>query len=85
MNWLAVHNIGMLKLLESDNYYTDAASAYLEGYQKYPKSQKAPVNLLKTWCIIGANRRKRSRLLNDNWSKKAISKSKSICSSKSKI
>ena len=27
--------------------YTDAASAYLEGYQKYPKSQKAPVNLLK--------------------------------------
>ena len=27
--------------------YTDAASAYLEGYQKYPKGEKAPVNLLK--------------------------------------
>ena len=27
--------------------YTDAASAYLEGYQKYPKGNKAPVNLLK--------------------------------------
>ena len=27
--------------------YTDAASSYLEGYQKYPKSQKAPDNLLK--------------------------------------
>ena len=27
--------------------YTDAASAYLEGYQKYPKSEKAAVNLLK--------------------------------------
>ena len=27
--------------------YTDAASAYLEGYQKYPKSSKAPINLLK--------------------------------------
>ena len=27
--------------------YTDAASAYLEGYQKYPKSTKAPINLLK--------------------------------------
>ena len=27
--------------------YTDAASAYLEGYQKYPKGDKAPVNLLK--------------------------------------
>jgi len=27
--------------------YTDAASAYLEGYQKYPKGDKAPINLLK--------------------------------------
>ena len=27
--------------------YTDAAEAYLEGYQKYPKSSKAPINLLK--------------------------------------
>ena len=27
--------------------YMDAASAYLEGYQKYPKSNKAPINLLK--------------------------------------
>ena len=27
--------------------FTDAASAYLEGYQKYPKGKKAPINLLK--------------------------------------
>ena len=27
--------------------YTDAASAYLEGYQKYPQGKKAPINLLK--------------------------------------
>ena len=27
--------------------YTDAATAYLEGYQKYPEGQKAPINLLK--------------------------------------
>ena len=27
--------------------YTDAASAYLEGYQKYPNNEKAPINLLK--------------------------------------
>jgi len=27
--------------------YTDAASAYLEGYQKYPKGDKAPINLLR--------------------------------------
>jgi len=27
--------------------YIDAASAYLEGYQRYPKSNKAPINLLK--------------------------------------
>ena len=27
--------------------YTDAATAYLEGYQKFPKGEKAPINLLK--------------------------------------
>jgi len=27
--------------------YQDAATAYLDGYQNYPKSSKAPVNLLK--------------------------------------
>ena len=27
--------------------YTDAASAFLQGYQKYPKSEKAPINLLR--------------------------------------
>ena len=27
--------------------YTDAASAYLEGYLRYPKGEKAPINLLK--------------------------------------
>ena len=27
--------------------YTDAAAAYLEGYQKYPKGEKGPINLLK--------------------------------------
>ena len=27
--------------------YNDAATAYLEGYQRYPKSSKAPINLLK--------------------------------------
>jgi len=27
--------------------YTDAATAYLQGYQKYPKGEKAPINLLK--------------------------------------
>jgi len=27
--------------------YQDAATAYLDGYQRYPKSTKAPVNLLK--------------------------------------
>ena len=27
--------------------YSDAATAYLDGYQNYPKSKKAPDNLLK--------------------------------------
>jgi len=32
--------------------YQDAATAYLDGYQKYPKSQKAPVNLLKLGVML---------------------------------
>ena len=32
--------------------YQDAASAYLDGYQKYPKSKKAPVNLLKLGVML---------------------------------
>ena len=40
--------------------YTDAASAYLEGYQKYPKGEKASYKFIKAWCIHGTDRRKRS-------------------------
>ena len=32
--------------------YQDAATAYLNGYQKYPKSKKAPVNLLKLGVML---------------------------------
>ena len=32
--------------------YQDAASAYLDGYQKYPKSSKAPINLLKLGVML---------------------------------
>jgi len=32
--------------------YQDAATAYLDGYQKYPKSDKAPVNLLKLGVML---------------------------------
>ena len=32
--------------------YQDAASAYLDGYQKYPDSTKAPVNLLKLGVML---------------------------------
>ena len=32
--------------------YQDAASAYLDGYQKYPDSSKAPVNLLKLGVML---------------------------------
>ena len=27
--------------------YNDASTAYLEGYQRYPNGEKAPINLLK--------------------------------------
>ena len=32
--------------------YQDAATAYLDGYQKYPKSKKGPVNLLKLGVML---------------------------------
>ena len=32
--------------------YQDAATAYLDGYQKYPKSGKAPLNLLKLGVML---------------------------------
>ena len=32
--------------------YQDAATAYLNGYQKYPDSKKAPVNLLKLGVML---------------------------------
>jgi len=32
--------------------YQDAATAYLDGYQKYPKSRKAPVNLLRLGVML---------------------------------
>ena len=32
--------------------YQDAATAYLDGYQNYPKSSKAPVNLLKLGVML---------------------------------
>jgi tol-pal system protein YbgF len=33
--------------------YEDAAAAFLEGYQKYPNSSKAPENLLKLGVTLG--------------------------------
>ena len=42
-----MHNIGMLKHLELDSFIQMLPTAYLEGYQKYPKGEKAPINLLK--------------------------------------
>ena len=32
--------------------YQDAATAYLDGYQKYPKSNKAPINILKLGVML---------------------------------
>jgi tol-pal system protein YbgF len=32
--------------------YHDAAAAYLDGYQKFPKSKKAPQNLLKLGIVM---------------------------------
>ena len=42
-------------------------SAYLEGYQKYPKSEKAPINLLKLGVSLVQIGEKEG-LLDDRWS-----------------
>ena len=42
--------------------YSDAATAYLDGYQNYPKSKKAPDNLLKLGITMVQLGEKRSRL-----------------------
>ena len=47
--------------------YSDAASAYLDGYQNYPKSKKSSRQPSETWDNNGSIRRKRSRLQNDFW------------------
>ena len=63
--------------------YQDAATAYLDGYKKYPKSNKAPVNLLKLGVMlvqIGEKEQGCSMILGD---KRSISKGKSIYYSKS--
>ena len=41
--------------------YSDAATAYLDGYQNYPKS-KSSRQSSETWDNNGSIRRKRSRL-----------------------
>ena len=48
---------------------------YLDGYQNYPKSDKAPDNLLKLGITMVQLGEKRTGLHNDNWDKKTISKS----------
>ena len=65
--------------------YSDAATAYLDGYQNYPKSDKAPDNLIKIGHHNGSTWRKRTRMHNDNWNKKTISKSKQVCVTKSSV
>ena len=55
--------------------YQDAAAAYLDGYQNYPKSKKAPINLLKLGTTLVQLGEKEQGLLNDKRCKKTISKS----------
>ena len=59
--------------------YSDAATAYLDGYQNYPKSKKAPDNLLKLRHYMVQIGEKDPRLSNDSWIKKEYPKaSKSV-------
>ena len=64
--------------------YSDAATAYLDGYQNYPKSKKAPDNLLKlgiTMVQLG-EKDQGCKMISGI---KRISKSKQVCVTKSSI
>ena len=65
--------------------YTDAASAYLEGYQKYPKGRKAPINLLKLGVSMIQIGEKDQGCKMISGVEKTISRRKSVCYSKSKV
>ena len=55
----------------------------LEGYQKYPKGEKAPINLLKLGVSMVQIGEKDQGCKMINGVKKAVSKSKTICDPKS--
>ena len=55
--------------------YQDAAAAYLDGYQNYPKSKKAPINLLKLGSTLVQLGEKDQGCLMIQGVKKTISKS----------
>ena len=64
--------------------YSDAATAYLDGYQNYPKSKKAPDNLLKlgiTMVQLG-EKDQGCKMISGL---KRIPKSKQVCVTKSSV
>ena len=64
--------------------YSDAATAYLDGYQNYPKSVKAPDNLLKLGITMVQLGEKDQGCKMISGLKK-ISKSKQVCVTKSSV
>ena len=65
--------------------YSDAATAYLDGYQNYPKSKKAPDNLLKLGITMVQLGEKDQGCKMISGLKKRIPKSKQVCVTKSSI
>ena len=44
--------LALREFVDNNSKHKHAATAYLDGYQKYPKSKKAPVNLLKLGVML---------------------------------
>ena len=65
--------------------YSDAATAYLDGYQNYPKSKKAPDNLLKLGITMVQLGEKDQGCKMITGLKKRISKSEQVCVTKASI
>ena len=59
--------------------YSDAATAYLDGYQNYPKSKKAPDNLLKLGITMVQLGEKDQGCKNDIGNKENTQKQASLC------
>ena len=60
MHWRATPNTGSARLITQRERYAEAASAFAEGYKRYPKGAKAADDLLKLGMSLGRTNQKQN-------------------------